>query len=145
MEIATFGGGCFWSVERAFAAVAGVVDTRTGYMGGHVDDPSYDQVCGGETGHVEVVEVSFDPRIVSYARLLEVFWRCHDPTRWDHQGNDEGEQYRSVIFVGDGAQREAALDSMEIAAGAFEDPIVTEIRDARTLWIAEDEHQGVFR
>lgn len=142
MAVATFGAGCFWQVEQAYADLTGVLDTRVGYMGGHTDDPSYAEVCEDRTGHVEVVEVEFDADVVSFADLLEVFWSIHDPTSWDRQGADEGEAYRSVIFTHDEAQEVLAHQSREVAAEQFEDPIVTEIRPATRFWVAEDEHQG---
>ena len=141
-ELAVFGAGCFWAVERAFAERPGVLDTRAGYMGGHVDEPTYAQVCEGDTGHVEVVEVEFDPDEVAYADLLELFWTIHDPTSWDQQGADEGEQYRSVLFVADERQAAEAERSMLAASERFDDAIVTELREVETFWVAEDDHQG---
>lgn len=141
MSIATFGAGCFWNVEAVFAELDGVLDTRAGYMGGHVEDPTYDQVCEGDTGHIEVVEVDFDETVISYAELLAAFWAMHDPTSWDRQGPDEGEAYRSVIFVSDAQQADAAEYSRDALGQRLEDPIVTEIREATTFWVAEDDHQ----
>lgn len=141
-QYAVFGAGCFWSVERAFAQLPGVLDTRVGYTGGHLDDPSYAEVCEGTTGHVEAVEVEFDPDEISYADLLELFWTVHDPTSWDQQGADEGEQYRSVIFVASEAQASEAERSMQAAAERFDEELVTQIRELERFWVAEDEHQG---
>ena len=141
MQIAVFGGGCFWPIEQAFSTIEGVQDTRAGYMGGGTDDPTYDEVCAGGTGHIEVVEVEFDPAVVSYAELVRAFWTMHDPTSWDQQGNDVGEQYRSVVFAQE-EQAEVALAELERAADQFAEDIVTEIREAGTFWVAEDEHQG---
>lgn len=141
LQLATFGAGCFWSAQRSFAELAGVVDTRTGYMGGHREDPTYADVCEGDSGHIEVVEVEFDADVISYLELLDAFWRMHDPTSWDAQGNDEGEQYRSVIFVADEDQTVQARASMARAAEDFQDDIVTLIRQTETFWVAEDDHQ----
>lgn len=141
MQWAIFGGGCFWAIERAFAALDGVVDTRAGYMGGHVESPTYDEVCTGTTGHVEVVEVEFDPEVIEYAALVDHFWTIHDPTTWEAQGVDEGPQYRSLIFTQSAEQAAVAEASLERAALRFDDPIVTELRPAETFWVAEDDHQ----
>ena len=140
-DLATFGAGCFWAVEEAFAHLDGVLDTRVGYMGGHTDAPSYDEVSSGDTGHVEVVQVEYDPDVVTYAELLAVFWSIHDPTSWDQQGPDQGSQYRSVIFTADDSQHALAEDSLDAIAAEHHEPVVTEIRPASTLWIAEDDHQ----
>jgi peptide-methionine (S)-S-oxide reductase len=143
MPIATFGAGCFWGPEEAFAALDGVEDTRVGYMGGHVADPSYDDVSDGVTGHAEVVQVSYDPDVVDYDTLLQTFWACHDPTEFDGQGADVGPQYRSVIFVHDAVQEAAAAASLEAEelSGRHEAPVATEIEPAATFWVAEDVHQ----
>ena len=141
--VATFGAGCFWCVEACFAELQGVTKVTSGYMGGHVEQPTYEQVCSKQSGHVEVAQVEYDPAQIDYDALLEVFWKVHDPTTPDRQGNDVGPQYRSAVFVHDDAQRalaeayKAKLD----AAGAFPAPIVTEITDASTFWPAEDYHQ----
>lgn len=141
--LATFGAGCFWGVEETFRTTEGVEDATSGYMGGHVDNPTYEQVCTDTTGHAEVVQVEFDPEKVSYDALLEVFWSNHDPTTLDRQGPDHGRQYRSVIFYHDEAQREAAERSLEAldASDRFSDPIVTEVEPAKAFWRAEDYHQ----
>jgi len=143
MEKATFGAGCFWGVEEAFRKVEGVVSTQVGYAGGSVEKPTYKQVCTDKTGHAEVVEVTFDPAKVSYGKLLEVFWSCHDPTQVNRQGPDVGRQYRSVIFYHDAEQKVAAEASkVKLAAsGKHRRPIATAIEPAPTFWRAEDYHQ----
>lgn len=142
---ATFGAGCFWGVEEAFRQVPGVVATAVGYMGGHVAEPSYRQVCTDQTGHAEVVQVTYDPSRVSYERLLEVFWSVHDPTQLNRQGPDVGRQYRSVIFTHDEAQRAAATAARSAvdASGRWPRPVVTEITpaDGHPFWRAEEYHQ----
>ncbi|HAK62953.1 MAG TPA: peptide-methionine (S)-S-oxide reductase [Alphaproteobacteria bacterium] len=140
---ATFGAGCFWGVEAAFRRVNGVFATAVGYMGGVMDNPTYEDVCYTQTQHAEVVKVVYDPRRVSYDQLLEVFWENHDPTTLNRQGPDVGTQYRSVIFYHNEAQAEAARASLKRleASGRFKRPIVTEITPASTFWMAEDYHQ----
>lgn len=138
---ATFAMGCFWGVEATFAVVKGVSATRVGYVGGKTTAPTYHDVCGGDTDHAEAVEVVFDPAVVSYDQLLEVFWANHDPTTRNRQGPDVGTQYRSVIFTHDAAQVEAARTSLAAHAKAFRRPIVTEIVPAPEFWPAEDYHQ----
>jgi len=141
---ATFAAGCFWGVEEAFRKVKGVVSTRVGYTGGWVENPSYQQVCTGETGHAEAVEVTFDPQQVSYQELLELFWNIHDPTTLNRQGWDVGTQYRSAIFVHTEDQRRIAEASRQEASGKYSDPIVTEIVEAKEFWPAEEYHQRYF-
>ena len=143
MEKATFAAGCFWGVEETFRQVPGVVDTAVGFMGGTTESPSYREVCGGRTGHAEVVDLEFDPAKVSYDALLDVFWGCHDPTTKDRQGPDVGSQYRSAIFFHDPTQEAAARASKQRldAAGRFRRPIVTEIAPAGPFWRAEEYHQ----
>lgn len=143
MAVATFGAGCFWQVEVAFRNVEGVRDARVGYMGGHVDEPSYEQVCSDTTGHVEVCQVTFDPDEVTYEQLLEVFFDLHDPTQLNRQGPDVGSQYRSVVFVHDDAQRDAAQAAVAArdASGRHARPVVTAVEPAGTFWPAEDYHQ----
>ncbi len=145
-EKATFAAGCFWGVEDAFRQVDGVVSTRVGYSGGHTTSPTYKEVCSGRTGHAESVEVIYDPEKVSYAELLDVFWSNHDPTQLNRQGPDIGTQYRSVIFVHDDAQKQAALESKDELerAGRFRRPIVTEIAPAAEFFEAEEYHQQYF-
>jgi len=144
-SIATFGAGCFWCVEAVLTQVDGVLSAASGFMGGHVENPSYRAVCTGETGHAEVVQIGFDPGLVSYESLLEWFWRLHDPTTKDRQGEDVGTQYRSAIFFHDEAQHAAALASRAAAATRFSAPIVTEIAPAGPFWPAEDYHDDYYR
>src|SRR3982751_4028470 len=140
---ATFGAGCFWGVEAAFRRVEGVTDAAVGYEGGTLENPTYRAVCTDRTGHAEVVQVEYDPEKVSYERLLDEFWRIHNPTTLNRQGPDVGTQYRSVIFFHDDEQRAAALASKEAlqASGRFPRPIVTQIVPASTFYRAEEYHQ----
>jgi peptide-methionine (S)-S-oxide reductase len=138
---ATFGAGCFWGVEAAFRQLEGVTRTRVGYSGGRTEDPTYEDVCSHTTGHAEVVEVTYDPDQVSYDELLDVFWHKHNPTRRNRRGWDIGDQYRSVVFVHDEEQREAALRSKAREKANWSAPIVTEIEPAQTFYEAEDYHQ----
>ena len=140
---ATFGAGCFWGVEAAFRQIDGVTKTEAGYEGGHLENPSYQDVCSHTTGHAEVVEVTYDAGQVSYEELLGVFWAKHDPTQMNRQGWDVGDQYRSVVFVHDGEQRAAAERSKaELdASGRYRKPVVTAIEPAQTFYAAEDYHQ----
>ena len=138
---AIFGAGCFWGVEAAFRRLDGVTATRVGYAGGHTVDPSYRQVCYDDTGHAEVVEVTYDEDVIPYEGLLATFWNEHDPTQLNRQGPDVGEQYRSVIFVQDDAQRVAAEASRDRVQARFSRPVVTQIDDAPAFWEAEDYHQ----
>ena len=142
-EKATFGAGCFWGVEAAFRQVPGVVDAAVGYEGGTMPNPTYRDVCTDETGHTEVVEVTFDPSRVSYDQILDAFWANHDPTQKNRQGPDVGTQYRSAIFFHSPAQRDAAIASKERLekSGKLRRPIATEITPASTFWRAEDYHQ----
>jgi peptide-methionine (S)-S-oxide reductase len=138
---ATFGAGCFWGVEAAFRRIDGVTATAVGYAGGHTDNPTYGDVCSHATGHAEVVEVTYDPDRVAYEQLLAVFWAEHDPTQLNRQGPDVGDQYRSVIFVHDEAQRRAAEASRDAVQSRISRPVVTVIDDAPAFWPAEDYHQ----
>lgn len=142
----TFGSGCFWCTEAVFQQLQGVKSVTSGYSGGHVKDPTYHQVCSGNTGHAEVIQIVYDPKVVSYAQLLEVFWKTHDPTTLNRQGNDEGPQYRSVIFYHDDQQRaEAEHYKKELnAAGIYAAPIVTEISPFTVFYPAEDYHQNYY-
>jgi peptide-methionine (S)-S-oxide reductase len=140
-RLATFGAGCFWGVEAAFRRLDGVSRTRVGYAGGAVPNPSYRDVCSHETGHAEVVEVTFDDEVVPYEQLLAVFWAEHDPTQLNRQGPDVGSQYRSVVFVHDEQQRKAAEASRERVQKRLNKPVVTQIEDAPPFWEAEDYHQ----
>ncbi len=143
MEKATFGAGCFWGVEAAFRQVKGVSATAVGYMGGTLNNPSYKDVCYKETGHAEVVEVTYDAEKVSYDQLLEVFWSSHDPTQVNRQGPDHGTQYRTAIFFHSPEQQQAATASREQleSSGKFAKKVATEITPAATFWKAEDYHQ----
>ena len=145
--VATFAGGCFWCMEPPLDAVPGVLSTTSGYMGGHVANPTYKQVSAGRSGHAEVVQVRYDPDQVDYATLLEVFWRNVDPVTPNRQFCDAGHQYRSAIFVHTPEQERLALASKESLerSGRFDRPIVTEILPARTFWPAEDYHQDYYR
>jgi len=145
-EIATLGGGCFWCLEAVYDEMAGVASVESGYMGGHVPNPDYRTVCAGRSGHVEVVQVTFDTAVLSFRDILEVFFAIHDPTSMDRQGNDSGPQYRSVIFYNDDAQRAAAEQLIAVLdhENAFGRPIVTELRPATTFYLAEDYHQEYF-
>ena len=143
MEIATFGAGCFWGIEAAFRLVPGVTDVAVGYSGGRTVNPTYKDVCTDQTGHAEVVQVTFDPAKISYEQLLEAFWQIHDPTQLNRQGPDFGKQYRSAIFFHSAEQEAAARKSKEQAqaSGHFHRPIVTEITPASTFYRAEEYHQ----
>lgn len=143
MEKATFGAGCFWGVEEAFRQIPGVADTAVGYLGGHTQNPTYKDVCSDETGHAEVVQVTYDPAKVKYDQLLNAFWSAHDPTTLNRQGPDVGTQYRSAIFFHSPEQERLARASKERmqASGKFGRPIVTEITPASTFYPAEEYHQ----
>lgn len=144
--IATLAGGCFWCLESAFNRLLGVEEALSGYMGGANDNPTYPQVCGGDTGHAEVVQVRFDPARIRYWELLEIFFTLHDPTTPNRQGNDVGSQYRSAIFFHDPdqkAQAEAVISRLT-AEKTFDRPIVTEVAQASTFWPAENYHQRYF-
>ncbi|NTV96022.1 MAG: peptide-methionine (S)-S-oxide reductase MsrA [Thiobacillus sp.] len=145
-EIATLAGGCFWCLEAAFLQLKGVESVVSGYMGGQVERPSYDQVCSGRSGHAEVVQIAFDPAVIGYDALLEVFFAIHDPTTPNRQGNDVGSQYRSAIYWHTPEQKAAAEAMLArlTAEGAYATPIVTEIAEATTFWPAEDYHQDYF-
>lgn len=146
-EVATLGGGCFWCLEAVFEQLRGVDKVESGYSGGTFDRPNYRQVCSGDTGHAEVVQVTFDPAVISYREVLEVFFATHDPTTLNRQGADEGTQYRSVIFYHSEAQSEAArglIAELE-ASRIWDGPIVTEVEPAKEFYKAEDYHQGYFR
>jgi peptide-methionine (S)-S-oxide reductase len=147
LPVATFAGGCFWCLEAVFQETRGVRKVESGYTGGHVDHPAYEEVCGKETGHAEAVRLTYDPDQVSYRDLLEVFFAIHNPTTLNRQGDDVGPQYRSAIFFHSVEQEaEARALVRELAqARLYEDPIVTEIVPAGVFWIAEDYHQDYFR
>ena len=146
MEKATFGAGCFWGVEAAFRKVKGVVSTSVGYMGGHFENPIYLDVCARITGHAEVVQVEYDPAVVTYDELLAVFWKIHDPTSLNRQGPDRGDQYRSVIFFHTPEQEQVAKQSKEKLqhSGKYDLDIVTQLQAGSTYWLAEKYHQQYF-
>ena len=146
-ETATFGAGCFWCVEAIFQELNGVHSVVSGYTGGTADNPTYQQVCSGTTGHAEAVQITFDPAVISYADLLYVFWRTHDPTTLNRQGSDVGAQYRSVIFYHNEVQKAVAEQSKKEAeaAGLWPNPIVTEIVPFRNFYQAETYHQDYYR
>jgi len=146
LETAYFGGGCFWCLEAVFDQLAGVVSVESGYMGGRDENPTYKQVCAGDTGHVEVIRVDFDPAAITYHDLLEVFFTVHDPTTMNRQGNDVGTQYRSVIFYASEAQRREAVELITLmnAAHHFPSQVVTTVEPATTFWMAEGYHQEYF-
>jgi peptide-methionine (S)-S-oxide reductase len=147
METATLAGGCFWCLEAVYKELRGVESVVSGYMGGHVERPTYQGVCGGDTGHAEVIQLVFDPSIIRYRDILEVFFSTHDPTTLNRQGNDVGTQYRSAIFWHNDEQRSAAAALIEELAhsGKYRNPIVTELAPASTFWPAEDYHQNYLR
>jgi peptide-methionine (S)-S-oxide reductase len=143
-EVATLAGGCFWCLEAPFEELAGVESVTSGYCGGHVEDPTYEEVCSGSTGHAEAVQVTYDPAVIAYADLLEVFFALHDPTTADRQGPDVGSQYRSAIFYHDDDQRATAEAVIDDVAGAYDDPIVTELAPLETFYEAEPHHQNYY-
>jgi peptide-methionine (S)-S-oxide reductase len=143
---ATFGAGCFWCVEDIFRRTKGVTDTAVGYSGGRTKNPTYQEVCTDTTGHAEVVQVEYDPKMISYEQLLEVFWKSHDPTQLNRQGPDVGEQYRSVIYYHDSEQEKTALESKSnlSKSGRHDRPIVTQIKPAQEFYKAEEYHQQYY-
>ncbi len=143
-QTVTFGAGCFWGVEYVFERVPGVLGTEVGYAGGHTENPTYRDVCSHGTGHAEVLRVEFDPSVVSFDQLLEVFWAMHDPTQVNRQGPDVGDQYRSAIFTSSDDQQRAAEASRDAAQAKFDRPIATEIAPAGPFWPAEDYHQRYY-
>lgn len=144
--VATLAGGCFWCLEAVFVELNGIESITSGYTGGHVTNPTYEQVCRGDTGHAEAVQVEYDPSVLSYADLLRVFFSIHDPTTVDRQGHDVGSQYRSAIFVHDDPQREAAEAVMReiVDAGVYDAPLVTEVADLGTFYPAETYHVDYY-
>ncbi len=144
LETATLGGGCFWCTEAIYQMIPGVKAVRSGYAGGTKENPTYQEVCTGETGHAEVIQVDFDPKVASYDKILETFWEAHDPTTLNQQGNDHGTQYRSIILYGSDAQKAAAEKSKASAQKHFQKPIVTEIVPLKKFYVAEDYHQNYF-
>ncbi len=143
-SVATFGGGCFWCLEAIFKDLAGVISVVPGYSGGHVQNPTYKQVCTGETGHAEVIQISYDGSAISYKELLEVFFSTHDPTTLNRQGGDIGTQYRSVIFYETHKEKEVAQEVMASMAKLWDDPIVTELAELIIFYPAEDYHHDYF-
>lgn len=145
-KVATFGSGCFWCTEAIFLDVKGVLKVESGYSGGTVKNPSYKEVCTGTTGHAEVIQLTYDPSVISYEELLEIFWHTHDPTTLNRQGNDVGPQYRSVVFYHDEEQRKLAehykkkLNEEKV----YPNPVVTEITPFETFYVAEDYHQNYY-
>jgi peptide-methionine (S)-S-oxide reductase len=145
LSVATLGAGCFWCVEAVFQELKGVQKVVSGFMGGHVDNPSYKEVTTGSTGHAEVAQVWFDPSVISYEEILMVFWSTHDPTTPNRQGYDVGPMYRSAIFYHDESQKMVAeISAKEVATTLWEDPIITEMTEAGPFYIAEDYHQNFY-
>jgi peptide-methionine (S)-S-oxide reductase len=146
-EVATLAGGCFWCLEAVYDDLAGVESVESGYMGGRTQNPSYEAVCSGDTGHAEVVRITFDPRVASFRELLEVFFVIHDPTTLNRQGNDVGTQYRSAVFYHSPEQKRVADEVIAALGGGkvYDDPIVTEVAPASDFWVAENYHQEYFR
>ncbi len=143
-EVATVAGGCFWCIEAAYRQMPGVYSATSGYMGGAVKNPTYEQICDGDTGHAEAVQIVFDPKKITYERLLAWFWDLHDPTTLNRQGNDAGTQYRSAIFYHSDEQKKVAEASKAAAKANFKDPIVTEITKASQFYPAEKYHQDYY-
>jgi peptide-methionine (S)-S-oxide reductase len=146
IEKATLGGGCFWCTEAVYLELKGVVDVKPGYSGGHVKNPTYKEVCNGKTGHAEVVQITFDPEVVSFSEILEVFFATHDPTTLNRQGNDVGTQYRSAIFYHSEKQKQTALKVIQLLEQdkVYNKPIVTEVTPFDTFYVAEDYHINYF-
>jgi len=144
-QFATFGGGCFWCLEAFYETFEGVKSVVSGYAGGQTANPTYKQVCGGDTGHAEVVQIEFDPTRISYEQLLEIFWEIHDPTTLNRQGNDVGTQYRSAIYYHDESQKQAVEKSSAAMRKKFDQPITTEIAPLKKFYPAEEYHQDYFR
>ena len=147
IEQATFGAGCFWCVEAIFKQLDGVVDVRSGYTGGTTENPTYEDICTGKTGHAEVIQIDYDPSLISYGKLLDIFWKSHDPTTLNRQGADTGTQYRSAIYFHSETQKELARKSRDATdkMKLYSDPIVTEISPLTKFYIAENYHQDYFR
>ncbi|MEC7232669.1 MAG: peptide-methionine (S)-S-oxide reductase MsrA [Planctomycetota bacterium] len=143
-EIATLGAGCFWCIEAVLEQIDGVESVVSGYMGGETKNPTYREVCTGRTGHAEVVQVTFEPSVISYKELLDWFWRLHDPTTLNRQGADVGTQYRSAVFTHSDDQARIATTSKKDVQPSFDDPIVTEVTPASTFYVAEEYHQGYY-
>jgi peptide-methionine (S)-S-oxide reductase len=144
-ETATFGGGCYWCTEAIFQMLPGVKSVTSGFAGGTKENPSYEEVCTGQTGHAEVIQIEFDPKVVSYEKLLDTFWEAHDPTTLNRQGHDAGTQYRSIILYNSPAQKAAAEKSKTEAQKHFSEPIVTEIVPLKAFYKAKADHQDFYR
>jgi len=147
IEKATFGAGCFWCIEAVFERLDGVIEVEAGYTGGEIKNPTYEQVCSGNTGHAEVIQIVFDSTVISYSSLLDIFWKVHDPTTLNRQGADIGTQYRSVIFYHNELQRviaESSLKSID-TLGIYDNPVVTELSPIKLYYSAEEYHQDYFR
>lgn len=146
MAVATVAGGCFWGIEAAYTKLPGVIQTRVGYTGGTTVHPTYQDVCKGDTGHVEAVEITYDPEKISYKKILETFFAVHDPTTADRQGDDIGSQYRSVIFYHDKDQQKEAFSYIEKLnqSSRYKDPVITEVREADVFYEAEEYHQKFY-
>jgi peptide-methionine (S)-S-oxide reductase len=144
-EIATLGGGCFWCIEALYSRINGVKRVVSGYAGGEKADPTYEEVCSGNTGHAEVVQIHFDPQVISYSEILDLFWKAHNPTTLNRQGADVGSQYRSIILYNDDEQAQTAERSKAAAAQGFDEPIVTEIVPLSEFYEAEPYHQDYYR
>ncbi len=145
LQTATLGGGCFWCTEAVFQQIRGISSVESGYCGGRIHNPTYEQICTGTTGHAEVVRLRFDPAQISYAEILEIFFTIHDPTTLNRQGADKGTQYRSVIYFHDDNQQQVAREVMAKMASVWDDPIVTELSMAPQFYLAEAYHQNYFR
>ena len=144
-EKATLGGGCFWCVEAVYETLPGVIAVTSGYAGGQTENPTYEDICTGKTGHAEVVQIEFDPAKISYEKIVDLFWEAHDPTTLNRQGADTGTQYRSIILTADDAQKKIAEESKSRAQAKFKSPIVTEIVPLVKFYPAEDYHQDFYR
>ena len=144
-EKATLGGGCFWCVEAVYQTLPGILSVTSGYAGGQTENPTYEDICTGKTGHAEVVQIEYDPAKISYERIIDLFWEAHDPTTLNRQGADTGTQYRSIILTSDDAQKKAAEESKARAQAKFKSPIVTEIVPLEKFYPAEDYHQDFYR
>ena len=142
---ATLGGGCFWCVEAVYERMPGILSVTSGYAGGRTDNPTYEDICTGKTGHAEVVQIEYDPEKISYEKIIDLFWDAHDPTTLNRQGADVGTQYRSIILTGDDDEARIAKESKERAQAEFRSPIVTEIVPLEKFYPAEDHHQDFYR
>jgi peptide-methionine (S)-S-oxide reductase len=144
VQRATFGGGCFWCIEAVMQRIDGVVSVQSGYAGGTKPNPTYEEVCTGETGHAEVVQITFDPARITYEDILDIFWHAHDPTTLNRQGGDQGTQYRSIILYADESQKKTAEESRAKEQKKYRQPIVTEIKPLEKLWKAEGYHSNYY-